>query len=127
MKKILMLVVISQFFFTSACTTWRNTHIMGAGNPFEDTVEYIELEKPDKVRATVPGGEQFELIQPTVAGDALVSSDGVSVELDEIITLEVRKTSIGRSIGAFFLGAVGAGLGLQGIYCLSSPDDCWIE
>ena len=124
MKKILMLGVISHFFFTSACTTWRNTHIMGAGNPFEYTVEYIELEKPDKVRATVLGGEQFELIQPTVAGDALVSSDGVSVELDGIITLEVRKTSIGRSIGAFFLGAAGAGLGLQGIYCLSSPDDC---
>jgi hypothetical protein len=124
MKKILMLVMISQFFFTSACTTWRNPHIMGAGNPSEYTVEYIELEKPDKVRATVLGGEQFELIQPTLAGDALVSSDGVSVELDEIIALEVRKTSIGHSIGAFFLGAVGAGLGLQGIYCLSSPDDC---
>ena len=121
MKKILMLVVISQVFFTSACTTWRKTHIVGAVNPSEYTVEYIELEKPDKVRATVLGGEQFELIQPTVTGDALVSSDGVSVELDEIITIEVRKTSIGRSIGAFFLGAAG---GLNVIFCLRHPDMC---
>jgi hypothetical protein len=43
----------------------------------------------DRLRATLLGGEQFELTRPSLEGDALVSSDGVSVQLDEIVNIEI--------------------------------------
>jgi len=117
MKKILMLAVICQFFLTSACTTWQPAGVSWVRGPVQDMGEYIELEKPSKMRATVLGGEQFELTQPTLEGDALVSSDGVSVRLDEIISLEVGRIALVRSALAGFGIGMGGLIALQYVTC----------
>ena len=42
-----------------------------------------------RLRATLLGGEQFDLPRPLLEGDVLVSSGGVSVKLDEIVNIEI--------------------------------------
>ena len=103
----------------TACQTWQSVSL-GAISP----AQLIEEEQPDRVRVTGGGVLELEVVSPSVEGDQLVGAGDVAVALEDILRLEVRRNSTGRSIGFGFLAITAAGLVLQGVYCLSSPEDC---
>ena len=92
----------------TACSTWQ-------GIATTSPAAVIDATRPDRVRVTMPGGIQMELENPSVEGDELVgyaeryervggrliqtSSVGYgSVPVADIIMLEVKKFSIGRTV-----------------------------
>ena len=94
----------------TACYTWQ-------GVATTSPAQLIEVTQPDHVRVLKPDGTQVELENPSVEGDQLVgtiptrsggsletSDDSVSVE--DILQLEIRNFSLGRSVlaglGAFW-------------------------
>ena len=82
-----------------ACSTW---HSVGLVSPSQ----FIEAEQPERVRVDMRGGDQVELDNPSVEGDALMAQN-VSMPLADIIGLEVRGFSIGRTM--ILLGGVAIG------------------
>ena len=102
----------------TACQTWQS---VSTASP----AQFIEVERPDRVRVTGGRVLELEVVSPSVEGDQLVGVGDVSVPLEDILRLEVRGTSILRSIGFGWLVAFVAGLALQGVACLDSPEDCY--
>ena len=92
----------------TACQTWRPT---GVGPQ-----TYIPAEQPSTVRATLRTGTTVTLETPTVRGDSIfgITDAGVvGVASEDVYLLEVRRTSVLRSIGlgllvwsAFLVGCV---------------------
>ncbi|SVD45466.1 uncharacterized protein METZ01_LOCUS398320 [marine metagenome] len=91
----------------TACQTWQSVSL-GAISP----AQLIEEDQPDRVRVT--GGDvlDLELVSPSVEGDQLVGAGDFSVPLEDILRLEVRGFSLGRTIlagiGAYTAVAAGA-------------------
>jgi hypothetical protein len=78
----------------TACYTWQTVVV--------SPVRVIEETQPDRVLVVVPGGE-VELENPSVEGDQLVGADGVSLPLADILGLETRGFSPGRTAGLALL------------------------
>ena len=81
----------------TACQTWRPT----AASP----QTLIPVEQPSSVRATLSGGARVTLENPTMRNDSIfgVTDAGVvGVASEDLGLLEVRRTSILRSIGLGF-------------------------
>ena len=104
----------------TACQTWQSVSL-GAISP----AQLIEEDQPDRVRVTGGGVIDLEVVSPSVEGDQLVGAGDIAVPLEDILLLEVRETSILRSIGFGWLVAAVAGLAIQGVACLGSPEDCY--
>jgi hypothetical protein len=114
---LLLLLLLS----STACQTWQSVSL-GALSP----AQFVEEDRPDRLRVFISGKplNPIELEGPTVDGDELIAS-GTAVPLADITRIEVSKISIGRSVGFGWLAAVAAGLVIQGILCLDSPEDCY--
>ena len=82
----------------TACQTWQSVSL-GAISP----AQFIEEDQPDRVRVLLRGGNLLELENPSVEGDELVAP-GVSIPLADILRLEVRASSRGRTAGAVAAG-----------------------
>ena len=82
----------------TACYTWQ-------GVATTSPAQLIEVTQPDRVRVTVRGEGEVELVNPSVDGDQLVGADGVSMPLADVLMLETREFSLGRTIG-LVLGTV---------------------
>ena len=80
----------------TACYTWQGVATTSPG-------ELIEATQPDRVRVVVRGEGEVELANPVVDGDQLVGADGVSLPLADVLMLEIRELSGGRTAG---LGAL---------------------
>ena len=74
----------------TACQTW---HSVSTASPSQ----FIEAERPDRVRVTTQGESQVELENPSVEGDEVVGNTR-SVPLGEILMLEVREFSMDRTV-----------------------------
>ena len=85
----------------TACATWQPVNT-------PSPAQFIEAEKPDRVRVTTQGESQVELENPSVEGDELVAPGDRSVPLGEILMLEVREFSMDRT--ALLLVGVAAGV-----------------
>ena len=83
----------------TACQTWQSVSL-GAISP----AQLIEEDQPDRVRVTGGGLLEREVVSPSVEGDQLVGAGDFSVPLEDILRLEVRGFSLGRTI----LAGVGA-------------------
>ena len=89
----------------TACQTWQSVSL-DAISP----AQLIEEDQPDRVRVT--GGDvlDLELVSPSVEGDQLVGAGDFSVPLADILRLEVRGFSLGRTmlagLGVFSAAAV---------------------
>ena len=94
----------------TACYTWQ-------GVATSSPVQLIETTQPDHVRVLKPDGTQVELENPSVEGDQLVGTiptrrggsfepSDASVSVEDILQLEIRNFSLGRSVlaglGAFW-------------------------
>jgi len=85
----------------TACTSWRSVTTQSPG-------QLIEVLQPDRVRVTMPGGIQMELERPVVDGDELVGTARIrtggrvvpsnSVFLADVLMLEIREFSLGRTV-----------------------------
>ena len=93
----------------TACSSWQNIGPVSPGR-------FIELDQPDRVRVTMQDRTQMELERPVVDGDELVAP-GVSMPLEDILSLEVRGISIIRSALAGFGTFVGGIILIQLVEC----------
>ncbi len=93
----------------TACVTWQDI-----ATPSQ--AQFIEIEQPDRVRVTMQDRTQMELERPVVDGDELVVP-GVSMPLEDILSLEVRGISIIRSALAGFGILVGGTILIQFVEC----------
>ena len=77
----------------TACQAWHSVSL-DAISP----AQLIEEDRPDRVRVT--GGEvlEWEVVAPSVEGDQLVGAGDFSIPLADILGLEVRGFSLGRTV-----------------------------
>ena len=77
----------------TACQTWQSVSL-DAISP----AQFIEEDQPDRVRVT--GGDvlEREVVSPSVEGDQLVGAGDFSVPLADILRVEVRGFSLGRTM-----------------------------
>ena len=101
----------------TACHTWRPT---GVGPQ-----TYIPAEQPSTVRATLRTGTTVTLETPTVRGDSIfgITDAGVvGVASEDVYLLEVRRTSVLRSIGLGLLVWTAFLVGCAMLGCELFPD-----
>ena len=79
--------------------------------------QFIEEDRPDRVRVLMRGGTELELERQAVDGDELVAPGNFSMPLADVLVLEVYRLSVERTI---FTGAGGAAAALV---ALCWPDD----
>ncbi len=77
----------------TACQTWQSVSL-GAISP----AQLIEEDRPDRVRVTGGGLLEREVVSPSVEGDQLLGAGDFSVPLEDILRLEVRGFSVGRTL-----------------------------
>ena len=77
----------------TACQTWHSVSL-GAISP----AQFIEEDRPDRVRVTGGGVVEQEVEIPAVDGDQLVGVGDFSMPLEDILRLEVRGRSDGRTL-----------------------------
>ena len=118
MARYLARVVLLLFLVLTltACQTWQSVSL-DAISP----AQLIEEDQPDRVRVTGRDVLDLELVSPSVEGDQLVgAASGVSVPLADILRLEVRGFSLGRTIGAGFGVYMAVILVVYSLYALES-------
>ena len=130
-RAVLMLFLVLNL---TACYTWQ-------GIATTSPAAVIDATRPDRVRVVVPAGIQMELERPVVDGDQLVGTSvenervggainqtfvpTVSVPVADILMLEVKKFSMGRTIGLFGLVFVAAPVFLVLVGCaIEGFDHC---
>ena len=93
LRAVLMLFLVLNL---TACQTWHSISL-DAISP----AQLIEEDQPDRVRVT--GGEvlEREVVAPSVEGDQLVGAGDFSMPLSDILGLEVRGISWGRTVLLF--------------------------
>ena len=96
-RAVLMLFLVLN---VTACQAWHSVSL-DAISP----AQLIEEDRPNRVRVT--GGEvlEREVVAPSVEGDQLVGAGDFSMPLADVLMLETREFSSGRTIG-LVLGTV---------------------
>ena len=101
----------------TACATssWRSPSLVASPDRGVSVADYIEEMQPGQVRITTEDRTQYLLYSPSVAGDEIVSADGLSVPIADIVQLEVWDEDDGWSpfavIGGILLGVLALVLG----------------
>ena len=101
----------------TACATssWQSPSLVASSDRGVSVADYIEEMQPGQVRITTEDRTQYLLYSPSVAGDEIVSSDGLSVPIADIVQLEVWDEDDGWSpfavIGGILLGGLALVLG----------------
>ena len=86
--------------YLTACQTWQSVSL-----DVISPAQLIEEDQPNRVRVLLRSGNELELENPMVEGDELVAP-GVSIPLADILRLEVRASSGGRTAGLIVAGSV---------------------
>ena len=100
----------------TACQTWQSVSL-DAISP----AQLIEEDRPDRVRVTGGGVLEQEVVSPSVEGDQLLGAGDFSVPLEDILRLEVRGFSFGKTAGLVGLGYLGFAVALV-IVCAFRTD-----
>ena len=96
----------------TACATssWQSPSLVASPDRGVSVADYIEEMQPGQVRITTEDRTQYLLYSPSVAGDEIVSADGLSVPIADIVQLEVWDEDDGWSpfavIGGILLGGL---------------------
>ena len=85
--------------------------------------DYIEEMQPDRVRITLEDGTQIEMEDPVVEDDEIVSADGLSVPIADIVQLEVEETSLVTPKFFAVVGGLYGGLALVALLIGGRTDD----
>ena len=108
----------------TACQTWQ-------GVATTSPAGMIEATQPDRVRVTVRGEGEVELANPSVEGDQLVGTtttrsggsfepSDASVPLADVLMIEIRELSLGRTAGLGVLLLIPLGV----LACAVDHSDC---
>ena len=90
LRAVLLLLLVLN---VTACTSWHSVSL-----DVISPAELIEEDQPDRVRVTGGRVLEREVVLPSVEGDQLVGADGFSMPLADILGLEVRGFSLGRTV-----------------------------
>ena len=112
----------------TACYTWQ-------GVATTSPAGVIEATQPDRVRVVVRGEGEVELANPSVEGDQLVGTTTTrtggsfepsddSISLEDILQLEIRNFSWGRTVLLFNPITLYTALFIVVIGVCSIQDDC---
>ena len=85
----------------TACQAWHSVSL-----DVISPAQLIEEDRPDRVRVTGGGVLEREVVSPSVEGDQLVGAGDFSMPLSDILGLEVRGISLGRTVLMGFGGVV---------------------
>lgn len=101
-RKPAMVVVVLAMTFMTGCSTWRPA-TAGLGT-------VIAEQRPSSVRLTLTDGTVALLSSPLILNDSIVSGGiaGPRVAVTEVEGLEVKRLSVGRTIGLIAVAAVAA-------------------
>ena len=107
----------------TACATssWQSPGLTATpdrGVSVADYADYIQEMQPDQVRITTADADltQYLLYSPSVVGDEMVSADGLSVPIAEIVKLEVQAFDVvGSTLKTTGLGVLLALGGVMGV------------
>ena len=83
-----------------ASSSWQSSSLTASpdrGVSVADYADYIEEMQPDQVRITTEDRTEYVLHSPSVVGDEIVSADGLSVPIAEIVKLEVQAFDVAGS------------------------------
>ena len=94
---------------TACASSYKITGLSPSPNRGESVADYIEERQPEQVRITTEDRTRYVLHSPSVVGDEIVSENGLSVPIADIVQLEVwNKVNIGRRVaivvGGLYLG-----------------------
>ena len=93
----------------------RDRGLSPSPNRGESVADYIQEMQPGQVRITTEDRTQYLLYSPSVRGDEIVSADGLSVPIADIVQFEVWDDDDGWSpfavIGGILLGGLALVLG----------------
>ena len=94
---------------TACASSYKITGLSPSPNRGESVADYIEERQPEQVRITTEDRTEYVLHSPSVVGDEIVSENGLSVPIADIVQLEVwNKVNIGRRVaivvGGLYLG-----------------------
>ncbi len=118
-----------------ASSSWQSPSLTASpdrGVSVADYADYIQEMQPDQVRITTADADltQYLLYSPSVVGDEIVSADGLSVPIAEIVKLEVQAFDAAgstlKTAGAGVLAVPLLGLAFLTILELTSNNDCGI-
>ena len=100
----------------SASSQWQSPAVPASPDGGISAARYIEGMSPEQIRITTEDRTQYLLYTPSVEGDEIVSSDGLSVPIADIVELEVWDENGGdnvtKSAVAGVLGGIGGVVGL---------------
>ena len=95
---------------TACASSYKITGLSPSPNRGESVADYIEERQPEQVRITTEDRTEYVLHSPSVVGDEIVSENGLSVPIADIVQLEVwKKVHLGRRV-AFVVGGLYLGL-----------------
>ena len=94
---------------TACASSYKITGLSPSPNRGESVADYIEERQPEQVRIMTEDRTEYVLHSPSVVGDEIVSENGLSVPIADIVQLEVwNKVNIGRRVaivvGGLYLG-----------------------
>ena len=94
---------------TACASSYKITGLSPSPNRGESVADYIEERQPEQVRIMTEDRSEYVLHSPSVVGDEIVSENGLSVQIADIVQLEVwNKVNIGRRVaivvGGLYLG-----------------------
>ena len=109
--------------YATACASgssqWQSPAVPASPDGGISAARYIEGMSPEQIRITTEDRTQYLLYTPSVEGDEIVSSDGLSVPIADIVELEVWDENGGdnvtKSAVAGVLGGIG---GVAGLFML---------
>ena len=107
--------------YATACASgssqWQSPAVPASPDGGISAARYIEGMSPEQIRITTEDRTQYLLYTPSVEGDEIVSSDGLSVLIADIVKLEVVDQA-STAVAAILLAAPFAALGLAGGFYL---------
>ena len=112
----------------TACATssWQSPGLTATpdrGVSVADYADYIQEMQPGQVRITLEDGTQIEMEDPVVVGGEIVSADGLSVPIADIVQLEVEEISLVTPKFFAVVGGLYGGLALVALLIGGRTDD----
>ena len=78
-------------------SSWQRPSLTASPDRGVSVADYIQEMQPGQVRITTEDRTQYLLYSPSVRGDEIVSADGLSVPIAEIVKLEVQAFDVAGS------------------------------